>query len=167
MENLGSATTEQVVASAPSTPVPMTDLSGVWQDPLIMTLMGTAFLPLEGVGIAGTSAVPAATLAVEANQGQRGSLLGLGLLLDLGPLDQGLLGHLEAAKTVTTNAPTVEVARSPMLDLREQEGLRVPVSPIASVENAAELQESARIATGLSTAKLVVHHLNINCYDIT
>ena len=45
---------EQVVASAPSTPVPMTDLSGVWQDPLIMTLMGTAFLPLEGVGIAGT-----------------------------------------------------------------------------------------------------------------
>ena len=32
----------------------MTDLSGVWQDPLIMTLMGTAFLPLEGVGIAGT-----------------------------------------------------------------------------------------------------------------
>merc|ERR1711934_1044139 len=150
MENLGSATMEQVVASAPSTPVPMTDLSGVWQDPLIMTLMGTAFLPLEGVGIAGTSAVPAATLAVEANQGQRGSLLGLGLLLDLGPLPQGhqgLLGHLEAAKTVTTNAPTVEVARSPMLDLREQEGLRVPVSPIALVENAVGLRESARIAT--------------------
>merc|ERR1719507_2380842 len=113
----------------------MTDLSGVWQDPLIMTLMGTAFLPLEGVGIAGT-------IAVEANRGQRGSLLDLGLLLGLGPLDQGHqdpLGHLEvqAAKTVTTSAPTVEVARSPMLDLREQEELRVLVSPIALVENAA------------------------------
>merc|ERR1711934_576303 len=172
MKNLGSATTEQVVASAPSTPVPMADLSGVWQDPLIMTLMGTAFLPLEGVGIAGTSVAPAVTLAVEANRGQRGSLLDLGLLQDLGPLDQGhqdpqghqgLLGHLEAAKTVTTSAPTVEVARSPMLDLREQEGLRVPVSPIALVENAAEPQESARIATGLSTAN---SHLNKNCYDI-
>merc|ERR1711934_404193 len=169
MKNLGSATTEQVVASAPSTPVPMADLSGVWQDPLIMTLMGTAFLPLEGVGIAGTSVAPAVTLAVEANRGQRGSLLDLGLLQDLGPLDQGyqdpqghqgLLGHLEAAKTVTTSAPTVVVARSPMLDLREQEGLRVPVSPIALVENAVEPQESARSATGLSTAKLVVHHLN-------
>merc|ERR1712037_212492 len=127
--------------------------------------MGTTFFPLEA-GIAGTSAVPAATLAVEANQGQRGSLLDLGLLQDLGPLDQGHqdpLGHLEAAKTVTTSAPTVEVARSPMLDLREQEGLRVPVSPIASVENAVGLLESARIATGLSTAN---SHLNKNCYDI-
>ena len=56
------------------------------------------------MSIAGTSAVPAATLAVEANQGQRGSLLDLGLLQDLGPLDQGHqdpqghqgpLGHLE------------------------------------------------------------------------
>merc|ERR1719432_88365 len=134
--------------------------------------MGTAFLPLEGVGIAGTSVAPAVTLAVEANRGQRGSLLDLGLLQDLGPLDQGYqdpLGHLEvqAAKTVTTSAPTVVVARSPMLDLREQEGLRVPVSPIALVENAVEPQESARSATGRSTAKLVVHHLNINCYDIT
>merc|ERR1719432_524908 len=131
--------------------------------------MGTAFLPLEGVGIAGTSVAPAVTLAVEANRGQRGSLLDLGLLQDLGPLDQGHLGHLEvqAAKTVTTSAPTVVVARSPMLDLREQEGLRVPVSPIALVENAVEPQESARSATGRSTAKLVVHHLNINCYDIT
>merc|ERR1712210_34635 len=120
-----------------------------------------------GAGIAGTSAVPAATLAVEANQGQRGSLLGLGLLLDQGHQDpqghQGLLGHLEAAKTVTTSAPTVEVARSPMLDLREQEELRVLVSPIALVENAAGLRESARIATGLSTAN---SRLNINCYDI-
>merc|ERR1712037_510330 len=161
-----SATTEKVVAPASSTPVPMTDPSGVWQEPIIMTRMGTAFLPLEA-GIAGTSAVPAATLAVEANQGQRGSLQDLGLLLDQGHQDP--LGHLEvqAAKTVTTSAPTVEVARSPMLDLREQEGLRVPVSPIASVENAAEPQESARIATGLSTAKPVVHHLNINYYDIT
>merc|ERR1712037_996728 len=160
-----SATTEKVVAPASSTPVPMTDPSGVWQEPIIMTRMGTAFLPLEA-GIAGTSAVPAATLAVEANQGQRGSLLDLGLLLGLGPLDQGhqgLLGHLEAAKTVTTSAPTVEVARSPMLDLREREGLRVPVSPIALVENAAGLQESARIATGLSTAN---SRLNINCYDM-
>merc|ERR1711934_378228 len=100
-----------------------------------------------------------------------GSLLDLGLLQDLGPLDQGhqdhqgLLGHLEvqAAKTVTTCAPTVEVVRSPMLDLREQEGLRVPVSPIALVENAAGLRESARIATGLSTAN---SRLNKNCYDI-
>merc|ERR1712037_715765 len=163
-----SATTEKVVAPASSTPVPMTDPFGVRQEPIIMTLMGTIFLPLEA-GIAGTSAVPAATLAVEANQGQRGSLLDLGLLQDLGQDQdqghQGLLGHLEvqAAKTVTTSAPTVEVARSPMLDLHEQEELRVLVSPIALVENAAGLRESARIATGLSTAN---SRLNINCYDI-
>ena len=71
---------------------------------------------------------------------------------------------------MTTSAPTVEVARSPMLDLREQEELRlnacflhspfitfsqhsrVLVSPIALAAAAAGLQESARIATGLSTA---------------
>jgi len=46
----------------------------------------------------------------------------------------------------------VEVARSPMLDLPEQEGPRVPVSPIALAAAAAELQESARIATRRSTA---------------
>ena len=95
---------------------------------------------------------------------------------------------------MNTSAPMVEVARSPMLDLREQEGLRlnecllhsssnitnkiiflcfidvtfsqhsrVPVSPIALVENAVGLRESARIATGLSTAN---SRLNINCYDM-
>jgi len=114
---------------------------------------------LDQAGIAGTSAVPAETLAVEANQGQRGSLLGLGLL-DRGHQDpqhppghQDPLGHLEVqeAKTATTSAPTAEVARSPMLDLLEEEGLRVPVSLIALVVNVVERQESARIATRLST----------------
>jgi len=61
--------------------------------------------------------------------------------------------EVQAAKTVTTSAPMVEVARSPMLDLLDQERPRVPVSPKdLLVANAAGLQASARIATRLSTA---------------
>jgi len=109
--------------------------------------MGIYLLPLEAAGIAGTSAAAAGSVAVAANPGP---LLDQGLPLEQGPLLEQ--GHLEAAETVTTSAQMVEVARSPMLDLPEQEGPRVPVSPIALVAAAAELQESARIATRLSTA---------------
>jgi len=108
-----------------------------------MTQMGMKLLPLEAAGIAGTSAAAAGSVAVAASPGP---LLDQGLLLEQGPpLDQ-------AAVTVTTSAQMVEVARSPMLDLPEQEGPRVPVSPIALAAAAAELQESARIATRRSTA---------------
>ena len=41
---------------------------------------------------------------------------------------------------------------------------RVPVSPRALEAAAAELQESARIATGLSPAsKSMIYHVDINC----
>jgi len=99
--------------------------------------------------------VAAGSVAVAANQGpllDQGLPLALGL--DLGHLP-GLLdqGHLEQeAETVTTSAPVVEVVRSPMLALPEQEGPRVPVSLVTLVAAAAELQESARIATRPSTA---------------
>merc|ERR1712210_340523 len=107
-------------------------------------------------GIAGTSAAAAGSVAVAANPGP---LLDQGPHLDQGPLlylDLGHLldqGHLEEAETVTTSAQMVEVARSPMLDLPEQEGPRVPVSLVTLAAAAAELQESARIANMLSTAK--------------
>jgi len=144
---------ERAVALAPPTTVLMTDPSKVCQELPIMMLMGRS-VKLEA-GIAGTSAVAAGSVAVAANPGP---LLDQGLHQDQGPLlylDLGHLldqGHLEEAETVTTSAQMVEVARSPMLDLPEQEGPRVPVSPIALVAAAAELQESARIATRLSTA---------------
>merc|ERR1712037_935215 len=144
-KRIGSAQMERVVAPAPPTPVPMTASCEVRQELTITTPMGISFLPLEA-GIAGTSAVAAGSVAVAANPGpllDQGHLLGLDLghLLDL--LDQG---HLEGAKTVTTVAPVVEVARCPLV------GPWVPVSLATLVAAAVELQDSARIATRPRTA---------------
>merc|ERR1712037_999584 len=132
----------------------MTDPSKVCQELPIMRLMGRRPIMLGKAGIAGTSAVAAGSVAVAANPGpllDQGPLLGwdlghllgldLGHLLDL--LDQG---HLEGAKTVTTVAPVVEVARCPLV------GPWVPVSLATLVAAAVELQDSARIATRPRTA---------------
>jgi len=98
-----------------------------------MTQMGMKLLPLEAAGIAGTSAAAAGSVAVAASPGP---LLDQGLLLEQGPpLDQ-------AAVTVTTSAQMVEVARSPMLDLPEQEGPRSSLK-----ENMACLHPSSTFTT--------------------
>merc|ERR1712037_72058 len=136
-KRIGSAQMERVVAPAPPTPVPMTASCEVRQELIITTPMGISFLPLVA-GIAGTSAVAAGSVAVAANPGPSGST---GHLLDL--LEQG---HLEEAKTVTTVAPVVEVARCPLV------GPWVPVSLATLVAAAVELQDSARIATRPRTA---------------
>merc|ERR1712037_69568 len=150
-KRIGSAQMGRVVAPAPPTPVPMTASCEVRQELIITTPMGISFLPLEA-GIAGTSAVAAGSVAVAANPGP---LLDQGLPLDLGHLlglDLGHLldlldqGHLEAAETVTTGAPVVEVVRCPLV------GPWDPVSLVTLVAAAAGLQESARIATRPSTA---------------
>merc|ERR1711934_1275708 len=77
-KKIGSATTEEVVAPVSQTPVLMTDPCKVWQEPVIMTPMGISFIRPEA-GIAGTSAVGAGSVAVEANQEPN---LDQGLLLD-------------------------------------------------------------------------------------
>jgi len=99
--------------------------------------MGMKLLPLEAAGIAGTSAAAAGSVAVAASPGP---LLDQGLPLEQGPLLEQ--GHLEAAETVTTSAQMVEVARSPMLDLLEQEGPRSSLK-----ENMACLHPSSTFTT--------------------
>jgi len=85
---------------------------------------------------------------VEASQGRSSTQdpRSLRVLVRLGlPRDQE---SLEAAVTVTTGAPMVEVARSLLVEPW------VPVSRETLAAAAVELQDNARTATKLSTAKL-------------
>merc|ERR1712156_1393050 len=118
------------------------------QEPAITLQMGLLRVLLEGDGIAGTNAAGAGSAVVEASRGQSStqdprSLL---VLVRLGlPQDQECL---EAAATVTTSAPMVEVVRSLLVEPW------VPVSRETLAAAAVELQDNARTATKLSTAKL-------------
>merc|ERR1711953_45265 len=144
----GNVITEEVLAPVPPIPALLRVLRRVHQEPAITLQMGLLRVLLEGAGTAGTSAAGAGSAVVEASQGQSStqdprSLL---VLVRLGlPQDQE---SLEAAATVTTDAPTVEVARSLLAEPW------VPVSRETLAAAAVELQDNARTATKLSTAKL-------------
>merc|ERR1711962_1894106 len=112
----GNVITEEVLAPVPPIPVLLRVLRRAPQEPAITLQMGLLRVLLEGAGIAGTSAAGAGSAVVEASQGQSSpqdprSLL---VLVRLGlPQDQE---YLEAAATVTTDAPMVEVARSLLVE---------------------------------------------------
>jgi len=75
--------TERVVAFVSPTSVLTVAPSKLWEEPIPMTLMGICVTWMESpgeAGIAGTSVTNAASIVAAAKQGQRGSLLNLGLL---------------------------------------------------------------------------------------
>merc|ERR1712227_755485 len=139
----GNVITEEVLAPVPPILALLRVLRRAPQEPAITLQMGLLRVLLEGAGTAGTSAAGAGSAVVEARQGQSStqdprSPLGL-------PRDQE---SLEAAATVTTDAPMVEVARSLLVEPWD------PVSRETLAAAAVELQDNARTATKLSTAKL-------------
>merc|ERR1712004_259736 len=144
----GNVTTEEVLAPVPPILALLRVLRREPQEPAITLQMGLLRVLLEGAGIAGASASGAGSAVVEASQGQSStqdprSLL---VLVRLGlPQDQE---SLEAAATVTTSAPMVEVVRSLLVEPW------VPVSRETLAAAAVELQDNARTATKLPTAKL-------------
>merc|ERR1711962_971520 len=144
----GNVITEEVLAPVPPILALLRVLRRAPQEPAITLQMGLLKVLLEGAGIAGTNAAGAGSAVVEASRGQSStqdprSLL---VLVRLGlPQDQE---SLEAAATATTGAPMGEVVRSLLVELW------VPVSRETLAEAAVELQDNARTATKLSTAKL-------------
>merc|ERR1712156_563870 len=144
----GNVITEEVLAPVPPIPVLLRVLRRAPQEPAITLQMGLLRVLLEGGGIAGTSAAGAGSAVVEASRGQSSTQdpRSLRVLVRLGlPQDQECL---EAAATVTTSAPMVEVVRSLLVEPW------VPVSRETLAAAAVELQDNARTATKLSTAKL-------------
>merc|ERR1712223_462347 len=144
----GNVITEEVLAPVPPIPALLRVLRREPQEPAITLQMGLLRVLLEGAGIAGASAAGAGSAVVEASLGQSSTqaLRSLLVLVRLGlPQDQE---SLEAAATVTTGAPMGEVVRSLLVELW------VPVSRETLAEAAVELQDNARTATKLSTAKL-------------
>merc|ERR1711962_980744 len=144
----GNVITEEVLAPVPPILALLRVLRRAPQEPAITLQMGLLRVLLEGAGIAGTNAAGAGSAVVEASQGQNLTQdprsLRVLVRLDL-PQDQE---SLEAAATVTTGAPMGEVVRSLLVELW------VPVSRETLAEAAVELQDNARTATKLSTAKL-------------
>merc|ERR1712223_1707434 len=144
----GNVITEEVLVPVPPILALLRVLRRAPQEPAITLQMGLLRVLLEGDGITGTNAAGAGSAVVEASQGQSStqdprSLL---VLVRLGlPQDQE---SLEAAATVTTSAPMVEVVRSLLVEPW------VPVSRETLAAAAVELQDNARTATKLSTAKL-------------
>merc|ERR1711973_750315 len=144
----GNVITEEVLAPVPPILALLRVLRRAPQEPAITLQMGLLRVLLEGAGTAGTSAAGAGSAVVEASQGQSSTQdpRSLRVLVRLGlPRDQE---SLEAAVTVTTGAPMVEVARSLLVEPW------VPVSRETLAAAAVELQDNARTATKLSTAKL-------------
>merc|ERR1712038_488450 len=144
----GNVITEEVLAPVPPILALLTVLRRAPQEPAITLQMGLLRVLLEGAGTAGTSAVGAGSAVVEASQGQSSTQdpRSLRVLVRLGlPQDQE---SLEAAATVTTDAPVVEVARSLLVEPW------VPVSRETLAAAAVELQDNVRTATRLSTAEL-------------
>merc|ERR1712156_370303 len=144
----GNVITEEVLAPVPPILALLRVLRRAPQEPAITLQMGLLRVLLEGDGIAGTNAAGAGSAVVEASQGQSSTQdpRSLRVLVRLGlPQDQE---SLEAAATVTTGAPMGEVVRSLLVELW------VPVSRETLAEAAMELQDNARTATKLSTAKL-------------
>merc|ERR1712180_217345 len=140
----GNVITEEVLAPVPPIPALLRVLRRVHQEPAITLQMGLLRVLLEGAGIAGASAAGAGSAVVEASLGQSSTqdLRSLRVLVRLGlPQDQE---SLEAAATVTTDAPVVEVARSLLVEPW------VPVSRETLAAAAVELQGNARTATKLS-----------------
>merc|ERR1711962_1061197 len=144
----GNVITEEVLVPVPPIPALLRVLRRVHQEPAITLQMGLLRVLLEGAGTAGTSAAGAGSAVAEVSQGQSSTQdpRSLRVLVRPGlPQDQE---SLEAAATMTTDAPTVEVARSLFVEPW------VPVSRETLAAAAVELQHNARTATKLSTAKL-------------
>merc|ERR1711872_552238 len=144
----GNVITEEVLAPVPPILALLTVLRRAPQEPAITLQMGLLRVLLEGAGTAGTSAAGAGSAVVESRQGQSSTQdpRSLRVLVRLGlPQDQE---SLEAAATVTTDAPVAEVARSLLVEPW------VPVSRETLAAAAVELQDNARTATKLSTARL-------------
>merc|ERR1712038_1903421 len=141
----GNVITEEVLAPVPPILALLTVLRRAPQEPAITLQMGLLRVLLEGAGTAGTSAVGAGSAVVEASQGQSSTQDPRSLRVLGRPQDQE---SLEAAATVTTDAPVVEVARSLLVEPW------VPVSRETLAAAAVELQDNVRTATRLSTAEL-------------
>merc|ERR1712223_910920 len=144
----GNVITEEVLVPVPPILALLRVLRRAPQEPAITLQMGLLRVLLEGDGIAGTNAAGAGSAVVEASQGQSSTQdpRSLRVLVRLGlPQDQE---SLEAAATETTSAPMGEVVRSLLVEPW------VPVSRETLAEAAVELQDNARTATKLSTAKL-------------